>query len=86
MDTKLSKLIKGVAVVIAVIYTAGLTLGNIIHKLNDELTYSFKNQPTKPKVQQKKETVVSQTTTATKATVKTPRKPRQKVVKTPVAV
>ena len=86
MDTTLSKLIKGVAVVIAVIYTAGLTLGNIIHKLNDELTYGFKNQPTKQTLQQTVETTVCEATPTTETGVKTTRKPRQKVVKTPVAV
>jgi hypothetical protein len=86
MDKRLTKVITATAVVIAVIYTAGLTLGNIIHKLNDELSNYFKDKQAEPTVQQKKETVVSQTTTTQKAAVKTPRKPRQKVVKTPVAV
>jgi uncharacterized membrane protein YciS (DUF1049 family) len=86
MDTKLTKVITATAVVIAVVYTAGLTVGSFIHKLNDELSHSLKNKQTKPKVQQKTEAVVSQTTTTQKAAVKTPRKPRQKVVKTPAAV
>lgn len=80
MTKGLKQAVTAVAVVVAVLYTAGLTVGSFIHKLNDELAKHFKDEQTEPKVQQKTEAVVIKAAATPKTAAKTPRKPRAKVV------